>query len=319
MKAVGMLSGGLDSLLACKLLMEQGIEVVGISFKSPFFGSEKAEKGAKQLGIKLKVVPVGPSYFTMLRKPKHGYGSGVNPCVDCKIWMLKEAKKYAAKIGAKFVFTGEVLDQRPKSQRYQPLMAIAKDSGLEGKLLRPLSAKLLPETEAEKKGWVDRSKLLGIRGRKREEQMKWAKKFKIIYPGPAGGCLLCEKEFAVKLKELFADQKIVKTEDLELLKLGRHFKLGKEKIIVGRNLADNEALLKWKRKTDYYFEVPKVGSPITLLLGKSKEAIKLAAQLTARYADVDDDEVVVSYGKNKLDKEIKVKQVGDELLKEYKL
>lgn len=318
MKALALFSGGLDSLLACKLLMEQGIKVEGITFSSPFFGNERAIEGAKQLGIKLHVVELKNKYVSMVRKPKHGYGSAMNPCVDCKIFMLKEAKKYAKKIGAKFIFTGEVLDQRPMSQKYKDLMMIAKEAGLEGKLLRPLSAKLLPETEAEKKGWVDRNKLLGIRGRSRKEQMKLAKKFKLKYPGPAGGCLLCEKEFAVKLKDLFAHEKKVSSEELSLLKIGRHFRVNGNKIVVGRNKEENKELLKLKRN-NYFFEVPKVGSPTTVLIGKGKEAIKIAASLTARYSDAKEKEVLVKYGKGKLNKEIAVKQLIEEEIEGLRL
>ncbi len=319
MKALGMFSGGLDSLLACKLLMEQGIKVEGIIFKSPFFGSEKAEKGAKQLRIKLKVVELGRGYVRMVRKPKFGYGGGMNPCVDCKIFMLKEAKKYAKKTGMKFIFTGEVLDQRPMSQKYKDLMMIAKEAGLERKLLRPLSAKLLPETEAEKKGWVERNKLLGIRGRSRKEQMELARKFKLKYPSPAGGCLLCEKEFAVKLKDLFEHKKRVSAGEASLLKLGRHFRFGENKIIVGRNEEENKELLKLKRKSDYYFEVPGVGSPITVLQGKGKEVIKLAASLTARYSDSEEETVLVKYGKERLNNKINIKQLSEKEIGELRI
>jgi tRNA U34 2-thiouridine synthase MnmA/TrmU len=319
MKALAMSSGGLDSQLAIKLLLEQGIEVEGITFSSPFFGNKRAVEGAKQLRIKLKTVKLGSNYVSMVRKPKHGHGSAINPCKDCKIFMLKKAKKYAEKIGAKFIITGEVLDQRPMSQYYGALMTIAKESGLEGKLLRPLSAKLLPETEAEKKGFVSREKLLAIKGRSRKEQMELAKKFKLKYPSPAGGCLLCEKEFAIKLRDLFKHEEF-SLKEINLLKFGRHFRFSENKIVVGRNKEDNERILSLKGPNDYYFEVPEVGSPITLLQGKkTKEAIKITASLTARYSDNKDKVVLVRYGNGKLNKEIKVKQSTEEEIKDLRV
>lgn len=162
MKALALFSGGLDSLLAVKLIQLQGIKVEAITFTSPFFTNKKAIKGAKQLGIKLKTIELEKEYFKIIRKPKFGYGTGMNPCLDCKIFMFKKAKQYARKIGAKFVFSGEVLNERPFSQRKKAMFLIEKEAGLKGKVLRPLSAKLLPETEAEKKSWVDRDKLLDI-------------------------------------------------------------------------------------------------------------------------------------------------------------
>jgi len=198
-KALGLFSGGLDSIIAAKLIQEQGIEVELVNFYTPFFPSKNAIRMAEQIKIPLKEIDVTKDYLKMLRKPKHGYGSEMNPCIDCKIFMFKKAKAYAKKIGAKFVFTGEVLGERPMSQNRNALELIEKETGLKGKLLRPLSAKLLPTTEAEKK-WIDRNRLLSINGRKRETQLELAKRFGIEgYPTPAGGCLLTDKEFAKKI------------------------------------------------------------------------------------------------------------------------
>ena len=177
----------------------------------------------------------------MLRNPKYGYGKNMNPCIDCKIFMIKKAKKYAKEIGADFIFTGEVLGERPKSQHYPALRIIEEESGLKGKLLRPLSAKLLPETEAEKKGLVNRAKLLSIQGRSRKPQFQLAKEYGITcYPSPAGGCLLTCEEYSKKLRDLLAHKKRVSMADVALLRVGRHFRLGKNKIIVGRNEAENK-------------------------------------------------------------------------------
>ena len=187
-KAIGLFSGGLDSILAAKLIQDQRINVKLINFYTPFFPSKNAVKMAKQLNLKVKEIDITKDYLKMLRKPKHGYGSEMNPCMDCKIFMLKKAKKYAKRIKAKFIFTGEVIGERPMSQNKKALELIEREAGLKGKLLRPLSAKLLPVTEAEKK-WVNRNKLLDVSGRRREKQMKLAKKFKIKqYPSPSGPC-----------------------------------------------------------------------------------------------------------------------------------
>jgi tRNA U34 2-thiouridine synthase MnmA/TrmU len=312
-KALAMLSGGLDSRLAAKLILDQGIDVVAINFTSPFClcnqkGRCVSADAAKQLGIPLKTMPKGKEYIKVIRNPKHGYGSGVNPCLDCRIFTLKKARRYAKKIGAKFIFTGEVFDQRPMSQRSKAMRIIERESGLEGKLLRPLSAKLLPETEAEKKGWVDRKMLLGLKGRTRRPQIRLARKFGLVdYPCPAGGCLLTYKEFSKKARDLFSHNKTVTVRDMVVLKYGRHFRSGKNKIIVGRRESENLRLLSLKRPSDYVFEVPDCGSPITLLQGeKTRKAIELAASLTARYSDKKGKLVTVKYGKSKPSRKIQV-------------
>jgi tRNA-specific 2-thiouridylase len=311
-KALALLSGGLDSTLAAKLILEQGIDVVAINFASPFCSCAKDERGvaeaAKQLGVQLKVVNVGDEYLKMVRKPKHGYGKNMNPCIDCRIFILKEASKYAKEIGAAFIFTGEVLGERPMSQHFSALKLVEEESGLKGKILRPLSARLLPETVMEKKGLVDRGKLLSIRGRSRKPQIKLAEEFNIRdYPSPAGGCLLTCREYSSKLRDLFKHKKRCSMADMSLLKVGRHFRFGKNKIIVGRNEAENKILTVQKAQNDCYFEVPNVGSPITVLQGaKTKSAIKTAAALTAFYSDVKSCEVTVNFGRESLQESITV-------------
>jgi tRNA-specific 2-thiouridylase len=311
-KALAMFSGGLDSILAVKLIQRQGIDVEALNFHG-FFCSCKTGQGAgeaaKRLDVPLKTVEVDERYLKMLRNPKHGYGKNMNPCVDCKIFMIKEAKKYADEIGAMFIFTGEVLDERPMSQHFQALKTIEEESGLIDRLLRPLSARLLPETVAEKTGLVNRGKLLAIRGRSRKPQMKLAAEFGVTtYPSPAGGCLLTESEFAHRLRDLFQHRKRFKVADVALLRLGRHFRLGDNKIIVGRNETENKALTAGKAKNDYFFEVPEIAGPITVLQGrKTKKAIETAAALTAFYSDAKTDVVTVNFGRERLDKWIRVK------------
>ncbi len=311
-KALALLSGGLDSILATELILKQGIDVVAINFTSPFCLCKKggcgATEAANQLGVPLKVVNVGNEYLKMVRKPKHGYGRNMNPCIDCRIFIAKKAKKYAKEIGASFIFTGEVLDERPMSQHFRAMKMIEEESGLKGKILRPLSARLLPETVFEKKGLVDREKLLEIRGRSRKPQIKLAQEFNIKdYPCPAGGCLLTYKEYANKLRDLFKHKKRCSMADVHLLKVGRHFRFGKNKIIVGRNEAENKILTAKKARNDYYFEVPEIGGPITLLQGaKTKNAIRTAAALTAFYSDAKSDRVTVNFGRKSQDKSINV-------------
>jgi tRNA U34 2-thiouridine synthase MnmA/TrmU len=312
-KAVSLLSGGLDSILATELIRNQGIEVVAFNVKTPFSipkkdGSSEAAQAAHKLKVPLKVVVVEKDYLKMLRKPKHGYGRNMNPCIDCKIFMIKKAKKYAKEIGAEFLFTGEVLGERPKSQHYRALRIIEEETGLKGRLLRPLSAKLLPETVAEKRCLVDRNKLLSIQGRSRKPQFKIAKDFGIkSYPSPAGGCLLTCEEYSKKLRDLFDHNKRISVADVALLSIGRHFRLGKNKIIVGRNETENKQLISKKRPADYCFELPDIVGPITILQGaKSKSAIETAAKLTAYYSDATVDKVKVSYGKEMLNKFINI-------------
>ncbi|MGQ9624770.1 MAG: hypothetical protein ACUVT9_05305 [Candidatus Bathycorpusculaceae bacterium] len=311
-KALALLSGGLDSTLAVKLILDQGIDVEAVNFVTPFCLCKKggcgASEVAKKFNIPLRIISVGEDYLKVLRNPKYGYGKNMNPCIDCRIFMLKKAKKYAQEIGASFIFTGEVLDERPMSQHMKALSIIEEEAGLRGKVLRPLSAKLLPKTEAEKIGLVNREKLLDIRGRSRKRQIELAKQFEITdYPCPAGGCLLTYREFANKLRDLFNHKKKVSRKDVQLVKSGRHFRLGKNKIIIGRNEAENKVLLQMKAAGDYYFEAQGCGSPITLLQGpKTRGAIEKAAELTAFYSDQKTGEVLVKFGRESLDNSIKV-------------
>ncbi len=311
-KALSLFSGGLDSILATKLILNQDIDVAAVNFTSQFSvtekGKSKVAEAAKQLGVSLEVISLENDYLRLIRNPRHGYGKNINPCIDCRIFMLKKAKKYAREIGAAFIFTGEVLDERPLSQRFNAMKLVEKESGLEGKLLRPLSAKLLPKTFAEKKGLVERENLLSIRGRSRKPQIRLAKEYGIeYYPSPAGGCLLTCEDHANKLRDLFRHKKRVSMADVALLKVGRHFRLDANKIIVGRNEEENQILAARKASNDYYFEVATVPGPITVLQGaKSGKAVKKAAALTAYYSDSKDCEVTVNFGREQLDKSITV-------------
>jgi tRNA-specific 2-thiouridylase len=324
-KAIGLLSGGLDSTLA--VILNQGIEVVALNFISPFCMCTKkgcqheASRVAKEFDIEIKVITVGEDYIRTIRNPKYGYGKNMNPCIDCRIFMLRKAKEYMEEIGASFIFTGEVLGQRPMSQRRDTMALIEKEANLDGLILRPLSAKFLNSTIPEKKGIINREKLMSITGRGRKRQISLAEEFNIRdYHCPAGGCLLTYKEFANKLRDLFKHKKRIAQNDLALLKVGRHYRFGRNKIIVGRDEAENNILSTRKQKTDYIFEVHGYGSPITLLQGiKKRDAIEIAARLTARFSDCDKDTVLVKYGKNKPIKSIVVESFNQNEIERFRI
>ena len=286
-RCVALISGGLDSALAAKLMLEQGIEVHGL-FLAMSWGcceKEKAQACAQQLGIPLMVLSVGDAYLDVIRNPKYGYGSGMNPCIDCRIYMFRIAKRYMEEIGAGFVVTGEVLGQRPMSQRRQPLETIEADSGLEGLLLRPLSAQLLEPTLPERLGIVDRQRLLRIAGRSRQEQMSVARQSRITtYSTPAGGCQLTDEHFAKKTRDLFAHEERPTTKDMELLTIGRHFRLGpRTKVIVGRNQIEN-LMLEGHAQEGYVCVRPKFAGPSALVAGPyTDEGERAAVALICRY------------------------------------
>ena len=276
-KCVALISGGLDSALAAKLMLEQGIAVQGL-FLSMSWGcceKDKAVACAQQLGIPLMVLSVGDAYLDVIRKPKYGYGTAMNPCVDCRIYMFRIAKHYMEELGAGFVVTGEVLGQRPMSQMRRPLSLIEAESGLEGLLLRPLCATLLDPTLPELLGVVDRNRLLRLAGRSRHEQMALATEKGIQdYSTPAGGCLLTDEHFAKKAKDLFAHEERPTTKDMELLTLGRHFRVNPTtKVIIGRNALEN-LLLEGHTANGYTCLRPKFAGPSALVVGTWTEAAR---------------------------------------------
>jgi len=310
-RAIVLLSGGLDSLLAVKVLQEQGIDLVAMHFSLPTVHANAKEEFQKSLSQleKIKFIDIDctkgkyfKKFINMIRKPRHGYGANINPCVDCKIFMLKIARKMMRKLKADFIATGEVLNERPMSQYKGALVKIEKESGLQGKLLRPLSAKLLGETDAEKKGLVDRKRLLDIDGRQRKVQLELAKKYNLsFFPTPAGGCLLCEREFASKLLDLFKYGKRIKPTDIALLKIGRHFRFNRCKIIVGRNDKENKELKRFRGlKLEPANNLP---GPTALLTKWNKAVIRKAAELVAYYSDKQQPMDIV-YGKESFNKSI---------------
>ncbi|NQT90778.1 MAG: hypothetical protein HQ558_05945 [Candidatus Omnitrophica bacterium] len=298
-KAILLLSGGLDSILAAKLILEQGIEVEAVNFKTIFCNCTSrsrscsaAKSAADQLGIKLKVFEITEEYLKILKNPKHGYGKNLNPCLDCRILKLKKSAEYMKQAGGSFLVTGEVLGQRPMSQRMDAMRTIEKESKLEGLILRPLSAKLLRPTTPEEDGLVNREKLLSIQGRSRKEQIHLAEKFSINdYPCPSGGCLLTYEGFANKVRDLMQYNPDFGVEDTKLLKAGRHLRISpKAKLVVGRDEKDNEKLLGLACGSDILFHAVDAMGPVGIGRGAFDEAAYLiSSSIIARYSDCEPD------------------------------
>ncbi len=288
MKALCVYSGGLDSMLAAELIRAQGIDVLALFFETPFFTSEKAGKSARKIGLSLKVVDIAKRHLEIVKHPRHGYGNNMNPCIDCHALMFRIAGEMLEQEGAGFVFSGEVLGQRPMSQNKRSLSLIAVESGLEGLLLRPLSAKSLPPTIPEEKGWVIRDLLMDFQGRSRKPQIELAKKLDISeYPSPAGGCLLTENAFSLRLKDLLSVRHDFELREIEFLKLGRHFRLDMQtKAVVGRNKQENEALAALANSRDIILVSMSVPGPTVLVSGDySNESLEMAAEITVAYSD----------------------------------
>jgi tRNA-uridine 2-sulfurtransferase len=286
-KALGLCSGGLDSILAAIVLQKLGIDVEWISFETPFFSADKAKKAADRIRIPLTVKNITGIYMQMLTNPNCGYGKNMNPCMDCHALMFRLAGEIMVERGFHFLFSGEVLAQRPMSQTKTSLKYVEKHSGMQGYILRPLSARKLDETIPEKNGWVDRNKLLDISGRGRKRQIELAGEFGVTdYPAPAGGCLLTDKGYCHRLKDLLAHKDNVSKNELMLLRFGRHFRTPEgTKIIVGRTMEDNENILKYyDPHADTMMKINDHPSPVVLISGYAKEGdIYLAAAMCAGY------------------------------------
>ncbi|OQB14235.1 MAG: hypothetical protein BWY16_00176 [Candidatus Omnitrophica bacterium ADurb.Bin205] len=297
MRAIVLVSGGLDSILAAKIIKDQGIGIIPLNFKTPFYhikphsynGSDLAEFTRNTLGEELRVEDIDKDFVELLLKPKYGFGTHMNPCIDCKILMLLKSKELMQEFNAKFIVTGEVLGQRPMSQYRQALKRIEEDAGLQGLLLRPLSAKNLIPTVPEKEGWVDREKLLNISGRSRRLQIDLAARLGISgYPNASGGCLLTDRQFSERLKDLIRHRE-PSLRNIELLKVGRHFRLGEHtKLIVGRNEKENNYLEERAAAGDYLFVTGEnVAGPVCLGVGDfSEEQIMLSGRIACRYYDL---------------------------------
>lgn len=294
-KALVLLSGGLDSILAVKMLLEQGITVQAINFRTNFCGPSKARPAAEMLGVPLREVAIREEFLEVLKKPKHGYGSGMNPCIDCHALMLKKAGEIMRSEGYDFLATGEVLGERPMSQHKQALDIVARDANVVGYLLRPLSAKLLEPTIAEQEGLVDREKLLDISGRSRKIQMALAEQYGIKeYPTPAGGCALTQKGFADRLRELIKHKPDFNSEDVNLVAIGRHFFINDAQIILGRNQEENDILESVASQNDILVCPDGFIGPMALVRGKESfvdRAKELIIQFSPKAKDLPREEL----------------------------
>lgn len=294
-KVVALLSGGLDSQLAVRMMQKQGFEVSAVAIKTPFCdfdcgrgcGFEIRER-ADDLDVNLKTVYLGDEYIEMLKHPKYGRGAGFNPCVDCRAMMFDVAKKQMKEIDAEFIISGEVLGQRPMSQHRKALKTIEAESELDGKIVRPLSGGLLPVTDPEKTGLIRREDLGMIRGRSRKPQLAMAREFGIEDPPNAGGgCLLTDPAFGRRTRDLFEHTETPSINDIDLLKVGRHHRLDQHtKMVVGRNHAENGTIRMLAHPSDITLEVRDHMGPTTILRGKTADDhVTLAASVTIRYSD----------------------------------
>jgi len=287
-KALSVFSGGLDSILSVLIIRQQGIGVEGVYFETPFFTSERARESAKKIGIPLRIIDITDEMLSIIKNPRFGYGACLNPCLDCRLLMIKKAAEIMKREGFDFIFTGEVIGQRPMSQTKRALLKIKELCGCGDYLLLPLSARHLPLTLPEREGKVDRNRLLGIHGRSRKEQMRLAEAFGIdSYPSPAGGCLLTDKAFSGRLMDLLIHQKEIKKRDILLLKLGRHFRINPlTKVILGRNRRENEDISSLITPEDSYLNVLEYPGPLVLIpYGGDDEGRRKAAILAASYSD----------------------------------
>ncbi len=292
---IGLFSGGLDSILAVRILQEQNLHIEVISFVTPFFGPETAEKSVKQLKVPLHLIDITGTHLEMLKNPRHGYGNNMNPCIDCHALMFRHAGLFMEKTGADFLFSGEVLGERPMSQNMNSLKIVARESGFEDFIIRPLSARLLPVTEPEKQGIVAREKLLDIRGRSRKPQIELARRFGITcYPNPAGGCLLTDSSFSNRLRDLLNSKDKKSKRDFELLSVGRHLRISDAvKIIVGRNEKENEKILSLSEEEDIIITIEEIPGPVVLIpCSAEDEVVKFAASICVQYSDAQADELV---------------------------
>ncbi|MFC1808061.1 hypothetical protein ACFL0T_06840 [Candidatus Omnitrophota bacterium] len=314
-RAISLLSGGLDSILATKVIIDHGIEVEALNFVSVFCNCTSkgstcsaGRSAADQLGIPLKVMEKSEEYLDILKSPKHGYGKNINPCLDCRIFIFKRAKEYMEQVGASFIVTGEVLGSRPMSQRRQAMELIERESGLKGLVVRPLCAKLMEPTIPEKEGILDREKLLAIQGRSRKPQIKMAQEFSIAdYPCPSGGCLLTYEGFANKVRDLMKNKPDFNMDDAKLLKVGRHFRLSPDaKLVVGRDDNENKRLLSLIKPGDLSFYPLNTNGPLCIGRGRfDAQLLSKASSIVARYSDGNSGDNLTIVYKNATDDKVK--------------
>jgi tRNA-uridine 2-sulfurtransferase len=319
-KCIAMFSGGLDSAIAVHLLKSQGVYVTALHFVLPFYSGtgnsyQKLKDRASQLDVPLRIEEEGEDFLYMIKSPEFGYGKNANPCIDCRIYRLRKARRIMDETGASFIATGEVVGQRPMSQRRDCLDIIEKKAGLGGLLLRPLSAKLLRPTVPEEKGWVDREKFLAIGGRSRKNQLDYAKKSGLSYDSPAGGCILTYAETAMRFSDLQKNKPDFNINDFKLIAYARHFRLLPDLwLVIARNDNENCILEKLFLPDDYQLFNEDVPGPLSLLRGNccDKSLLELACSIAARYGKARSmDEVRISVSKNGNKEYIKIKPATD--------
>jgi hypothetical protein len=328
--ALALYSGGLDSTLACRVVAEQGIKVVAVKFVTPFFGyelllkkDEYIKNTKKKFGIDVILRDVTLQYLELLKKPAHGFGKYFNPCIDCKIFLLSEAKKMMPEIGASFLITGEVVGQRPMSQRRDTLRVIERDSGCEGILLRPLCARNLEPTQAEQDGLIDREKLLNFSGRNRTPQMRLAEHYHITdYPSPAGGCILADPILSARVEAYYQHNKKVVPEDILLLLVGRQFNLHSGAwLAVGRTEEENEKIEALLQPDDWLLKTTEIPGPSAILRYSSgPEELKTAAEIVVRYAKksaVGLEPVKIIAEKDTIQQHLEARPLDDAVLKPW--
>lgn len=292
--ALALFSGGLDSILSCRLVASQGIRVQAIKFVSPFFDYSLLENRENYVAeirnsydIDVSLIDISEGYLELLKKPAHGYGKTFNPCIDCKIFLFSEARKLMDKFGAAFLITGEVVGQRPMSQRRDTLRVIERESGCENILVRPLCAKNLDPTQPELAGLIDREQLLDFRGRTRTPQMELAKRYGIKdYPSPAGGCILTDPILGNRIKDYYRERDLIKITDIRTLLVGRQFMLPSGgRLALGRNLAENNTIEALRQPGDILLVNKDRPGPSALLRFSTDPGdLQLAAALVVRYS-----------------------------------
>jgi len=334
-KAIALMSGGLDSTLAVLLLRRQNIEVTAVTFLM-YFGCDMSDRAscttdatslAHQYVFDLKMCHLADKFTEIVKNPKFGHGRNMNPCMDCRILMLKEAAELMEMTGADFIATGEVMGQRPMSQRRDTFPVIDREAGLKGRVLRPLSARLMPPTEAEIAGLVDREQLYDFHGRSRKPQIALARELGLKdYPAPAGGCLLTEPNYAYRLKELLSHNPDPSNRELHMLRVGRQFRMPSGlKLVVGRDEQDNDRLLELRQEGDSKLFVPDVGSPVALIIGNGgsgppEEDIEFSAAVCARYSGARKmAEVSVRLERGGIERDVLVEPIRDEEMGEYRI
>ena len=325
-KAVALYSGGLDSTLAILVMMSHGVEIEALKFLT-HFGCDIDDSSscgsnpylaAEQFGFNVKLSHLGWKFVDIVKSPRFGHGKNMNPCIDCRLLMLKEAGEYREMIGADFIITGEVLGQRPMSQLKNTINLIERKSGLDRRLVRPLSGRLLRSTLPEKEGLIKREWLLDLNGRSRKGQMELAEKFGLkAYTSPASGCLLTDKYYSKKLKDLLDHEENFDFNDLNILNIGRHFRLSEKcRLIVGRDEKENDAISSLIKDSDIILEAENTGSPISLLRGDANtEIVELAASITARYSDDKyQDSVTVDITQDSQTSKLEIVPIDDDVL-----